>query len=923
MKHIFIFLTSLNLLTINQVIFAQLPGLPDLKFGKAGKVAYDIGTPAGTRDVPETCFPAPDGKILVGGYSDNGNNSDFSIIRINSDGLPDPEFGTDGKVLIPVGPAADFGTALIIDANQKIVFAGYSFTQGISGHDYAIVRLNSDGSLDSTFSGDGITVIPVGEYDDQATSVDIQEDGRIVVAGFSNNEPFEFSDTLVDFSAIRLNPDGSLDTSFGVYGKIIIPAGRQADRVADIAIQPDGKILLAGEAYNGTDSEFAVIRLNYNGSLDNTFDNDGKVLADIVTGPDHLSSMSLQNDGKILLAGSGESDYLVVRLITDGSFDSSFANDGKLTIDVGSMFDYANDITTDSSGKILAAGYSSTGPGRYGFSNDFSVVRLHPDGTPDSTFSEDGKLIIPIGPINGSIDEGKCITTDKTGSIYIAGSTALNLENVDFAVVKLNVNGIVDSTFSADGIQSFQVGNANDIATASAVLPEGKIIVGGYSQGIDGDDFSVLKLMPDGSPDSSFGNSGKLYYDLGSFADHAEALAVQQDGKILLAGSVRDSLNTDFAVVRLNPDGTPDSDFGMKGKLIISLSEYDDEAKDMIILSDGDILIGGRVQTSFSIYDQDFAVIRFNPDGAIDSTFGINGISVTDLDSTSDFLTFIQIQTDGKIIAGGFSQYTSSGLIDFSLVRLKSDGTPDNTFSQNGRLLISPGGLLNQAYAGEIQKDGKILIAGRSADFQDNRLISLVRLNNNGDPDNDFGNEGIVTINSGIGADITQVLIQTDEKIILSGSVFDHGDQFLAIRLLKNGTPDETFGTEGQRKYQYGISTSAAFSADNQLLLAGSTDGDFSVMKITTESIITESENDKYLSDRKTLIFPNPTSGKFSILSHTDFPLSVSIYNSSGLRIKTFSSFPGNSEVDLGDQPSGIYLIRFEGRSESLKVVLE
>ena len=214
--------------------------------------------------------------------------------------------------------------------------------------------LAADGDLDTTFDTDGKVTTAIGTSDDNGTAVAIQSDGKIVAAGLSLNG------TSYDFALARYNTNGTLDTTFDTDGKVVTPFGSSIDIAYSVAIQADGKIVAAGSYNNGTDNDFALARYNTNGSLDTTFDTDGKVVTSFGSGYDVAHSVAIQSDGKIVAAGGYDNgtdwDFALARYNTNGSLDTTFDTDGKVVTPFGSGDDEAYGVAIQSNGKIVVAG---------------------------------------------------------------------------------------------------------------------------------------------------------------------------------------------------------------------------------------------------------------------------------------------------------------------------------------------------------------------------------------------------------------------------------------------------------------------------------------------------------------------------------------------------------------------------------------
>jgi uncharacterized delta-60 repeat protein len=417
------------------------------------------------------------------------------------------------------------------------------------------------GELDPSFDpggpeGAGKKVIDFGGSD-QAHDVLVQPDGKIVVVGTGNPNR--------DFAIVRLNPDGSFDTSFdsgdntfdGVVGVPFGP-GTTFDIAYAGALQADGKIVAAGL----TGNDLAVMRLNPGGSLDSSFDpggadGDGKKVIDFGGSLDQAQDVLVQPDGKIVVVGTGNPnfDFAIVRLNPDGSFDTSF-DSGDNTFDgvvgvpfgPGATFDNAYAGALQADGKILVAGQTDQG-------DNVAVLRLNPGGSLDSSFDPggtdgDGKKVIDFG---GAVDEeSRDVLVQPDGKIVVVAS---GNPNRDFAIVRLNPDGSFDTSFDSgdntfDGVVvvSFGPGATADFAFAGALQANGKIVVAGFTQ--PGDDFALLRLQPGGSLDTTFSFDGKTLVDFGFSVAHGVTL--QADGKIVVAGFA--STNPDVAVTRLEGD---------------------------------------------------------------------------------------------------------------------------------------------------------------------------------------------------------------------------------------------------------------------------------------------------------------------------------------------------------------------------------
>lgn len=379
------------------------------------------------------------------------------------------------------------------------------------------------------------------------------------------------------------------------------------------------------------------------------------------------------------------------------------------TLDLSSLSQWTNRSTSAcavafAGGKTLVAGYLSTDHG-----DDFAVARFNADGAIDSTFGLGGWAIVDFG---STFDQAYAIAVDGSGRMVVAGQTNVN-GSFDFAVARLTGDGALDGTFGAGGKVIVDFEGQFDQATALAISGE-KIYIGGSAMKDWVSGFGLVRLNGDGALDGGFGAEGKALVVWNDIGAEATAIAVQADGKIVQVGYVANlvdpiawTIDVDMAVVRYNPDGSLDGGFGGGGKVMTDFGRDDDHAQAVAIQSDGMIVVGGYSADTSG--PADFALARLTGAGVLDGSFGSGGKVVTDFAGGQDRAFSLAIRSDGKIVMGGSS---SQGLdLDFALIQYNSDGTLDGDFGSGGRLTVSLGGT-EMAQGMTFGTDGKLAVVG-------------------------------------------------------------------------------------------------------------------------------------------------------------------------------------------------------------------
>ncbi|PHR16983.1 MAG: hypothetical protein COA38_21480 [Fluviicola sp.] len=393
------------------------------------------------------------------------------------------------------------------------------------------------GTLDNSFGTNGKVITTLGTFVDKGNSMVIQDDDKIVLGGYTHT-----TYTTSDFALVRYNNDGTMDNSFGTGGKVTTPIGYQSQGHS-VAIQNDGKILLGGhDQYN-----INLARYNSDGSLDSTFGSGGTVITDV---PGHYSdeckSVAIQTDGKILLGGyatSGGPDqrhFVLIRYNSDGSLDTAFGLGGIIVGSIGEC----QSMKIQTNGKIVLAGTSEL---------YFAMERYNSDGTLDTTFGTNGKVITPLGILHG---EGNSMAIQSDNKIVLGGYRMLNTPAPVFTLARYNSDGTLDNTFGVDGTIMTTIGTTSK-GRSLRIQNDGKIILAGRSyNGTNNNNFTMVRYNTDGTIDTAFGTGGKTVTPIGISYSTAESIGIDSNDKIILGGYVHIDSTIHFALTRYNGDAS-------------------------------------------------------------------------------------------------------------------------------------------------------------------------------------------------------------------------------------------------------------------------------------------------------------------------------------------------------------------------------
>ncbi len=367
----------------------------------------------------------------------------------------------------------------------------------------------------------------------------------------------------------------------------------------------------------------------------------------------------------------------------------------------------------------------------------------------------------------------RSVAAQSDGAIVAAGTTYVGTgeNDYDFALTRYKSDGTLDDSFGLGGKVTTALSPYYDIAYSVAIQQDGRIIAAGMATGA----FALVRYNHDGSLDTSFGTNGTV---VTSFSGEAYSVAIQPDGRIVAAGISQLAQDIfGFGVARFNTDGSLDKSFGTDGWVTTRIRNRNGNAYSVAIQPDGRIVAAGQSIGTLTGYLKWFAVIRYNADGTLDTSFGDGGAVTTQIGTRHDEAFSVAIQPDGQIVAAGYSDYGPFNNLDFALVRYKTNGTLDSTFGTGGKVLTEFGSddLIFSVHA---QEDGKIITAGRVG-----YAIALARYNSDGTLDTSFNGTGkvITSINGYAGTGANSAVLQHDGRIVAAGYAFTNTTTDFAV----------------------------------------------------------------------------------------------------------------------------------------------
>ena len=409
------------------------------------------------------------------------HDSGFGLARYNANGTLDPSFGNGGMVVIRSAQRSLVASALALQTDGKVVIGGMSGDLSSGSVQLALARYDADGTPDLEFGGGGFITTPVGAAGGRANAIALQPDGKIVVVGTAFASASGGSDD--EFLIGRYSKSGVLDADFGTAGLTTSHVGLSSSEAAALALLPDGRIIVIGAAFsNGsTDDDFAVARYTSTGRLDPSFGSGGTVTTDFGMSVDRAAAVALQPDGKFVVAGFTRSEqqaFAVARYLFNGTLDTSFGRDGRTQLTASEPRVYS--VLLQHSGDIVVAGSSASAGS---VASPFTLVRLHSDGRPDESFGSGGLVATTV---QGSRSGARAVAAQGDGKLITGGAkfgapSAQGEASPEsgFALTRYNLDGTIDSAFGSGGTVLTDMGDAGATPLSLAVQSDGKILAAG------------------------------------------------------------------------------------------------------------------------------------------------------------------------------------------------------------------------------------------------------------------------------------------------------------------------------------------------------------------------------------------------------------------------------------------------------------
>lgn len=795
----------------------------DTTFAGNGKPSFNFATvqvPADSRAL----IVQSDGKIVIGGGSNNGLFKDYVLVRMNTNGTTDSSFGNGGVAQTDMG-FDDHINAMAANTTGSRFCGG-----GISDHDFGVACYTANGDLDLSFNTTGIDKSnpPSSSGGGRIEGMTFDRNNKLIVVGWTN-----FTGGTRDWIIRRYNVNGTPDNTFGTNSWVRIDWSNGTDRAFDVAVLKGAtanqdRYIVTGTAAN---TAGGLVILTPTGQLDTASNALTGTTGRYSGTPGNLTQfrgIAIQsNNNNFVVTGQGpNAGFIVARsALTTGTFTTQ--NLGASTNDVGFR------IRVGASDLVYASGTANSGV-------DFNIARLSADIS-----SVQFKTATDF---SGGSDFAQDLAIDSNGFVTAVGTIGGGLNTI--AAARYTNTGVLDTNFGTGGKYNAVIfGGSADTPNATAVQSDGKVVITGITLNGSGNyDFLTMRANTDGTKDTTFASATSGWDTRGisaGSADEAKAVAIEPagaptPGRIVVAGNTSTASGSNFVAIRYLTNGTLDTSCGGTG---IKQDNWgaNSEANAVAIQSDGKIVIGGDITLN-----GDFTFARLNvADCSLDTSFNVTGKQTVGIapGTTSDVLHAMAIDPSGKIVAGGAC--IVGGVFKMCLARLNANGSLDTTFDSDGKVLINnlpfddnnddtftirslqilPDLDTPSATDYKIVVGGQVVVTttvGSTVTTKANWL--LARFNFNGSLDTTFNSTGVKELDpvaAGYVGAINSVALQHDEKIVAFGESsqpdpvnpgFFLNRQITVGRFNWDGSLDTTYGTSGWTRATIGSDPGEAFS---------------------------------------------------------------------------------------------------------------
>jgi uncharacterized delta-60 repeat protein len=659
--------------------------------------------------------------------------------------------------------------------------AGTTGSSGpLSQTDFAIARLNPDGSPDSTFGSGGQVTVDFNGRRDTALWVipylDSSNEETILVGGSAEENPSTgcFPSCNTNIALVRLKDDGSLDAGFGTSGKAEIDLG--ASEVSTAAIQIDRQTIAVVGSRIATASEYVMAEICENGSLNPNFGSNGVITGTVPSTLAGVAQIYSNGNNDLVAVGSAGNDMGLIRVDHLGNLVSSFGTGGVQVQDLGGV-DAAKAVLVLPDGTLLVGGNSDA---------SLALARF----TANGQLVPGNLALTDLGDVGAETARAFSVQYDRDVRLWITGGLRAGADNrlamarffYDFSA---DAGGRQVTDFASPGADPTYY--SRDQAYESAFQTDGKLVVVGRSQSGNTLAGALARYNRDGTLDTTFGVGGRVIITSTTSFDSFVDVQVQPDNKIVVA-------DNRFNVARLNPDGSPDLSFGVDGWARADFTGAFSYA--LAIQEDGKLVVAGGQQGIAQL--DTIALARFDANGVLDPGFGLGGKLRTGIGLNAGGLD-VAIQPDGKLLVAGVTFVDEANLAshDFALVRYDSDGSLDASFGNGGKV-ATDFGAYEIAYAIAVQPNGKIVIGGESLPGS----LAFARYNPGGALDTTFGADGKLIIPSADdGERVTDLALDGDwlvattcDPVLNTGTV---------IRLTPAGKLDASFNGNGRATFKF------------------------------------------------------------------------------------------------------------------------